>query len=328
MGQASYGQDFLVNIKFYNYENGLAGRFANCTFKDSRGIIWIGTQFGLNMFDGRDFLTFNESTGLPFPQVMEIYEDSEGWLWLYRSCVEKQSCTYDLAFLHTITHQVLTFEERFGTLVDFTQADITSIVTNENDDVFFSAKNQIIQWSGGKIKRKIDSAEFKKTPTLIAANGEDRLIGWYHDDTPQGEAFLNYMVFNLDGKILHTQIFPNSNKRKSLRTLKLAGKDNNGRQLVKFDYHFSSPAPFFIMQEDGSLEEDTSDWSTLGYPQRYFLDRRLPLAWKFEEEGPQAYAPSGEVIYSLTDDFPEFDTTLYVRQVRFDEDGLIWVAGR
>ena len=68
-----FTQEYLANVKFYNYENGLAGRFANCTFKDSRGIIWIGTQFGLNQFDGRDFLTFNEVSGLHFNRVTEIH---------------------------------------------------------------------------------------------------------------------------------------------------------------------------------------------------------------------------------------------------------------
>ena len=321
-------QGYLADVQFYNYENGLAGRFANCTFKDSRGIVWIGTQFGLNRFDGRDFLTFNETTGLPFPQVMEIYEDAEGWLWLYRSCVGKQSCTYNLAFLHAITHQVLTFEERFGDQVDFPQADITSIVTNENDDVFLSARKQVIQWSGGKIKRKIDLTDFKKTPTLIAAQGEESLMGWYHDDSPQGEAFLNYMVFNLEGEILNTQALPNPLKQKSLRTLRSAGKDHYGRQLIKFDYHFLSPASLLTMQEDGSLQESYSVWSSLEKPQKYYFDTTLTLAWEFDKYGPRAFAPSGEVIYKLADDLPEFEKPLAVRQVRFDEDGLIWVAGR
>ena len=68
-----FAQEYLTNIEFFTPENGLAGRFANCTFKDSRGIIWIGTQFGLNQFDGRDFLTFNEVSGLHFNRVTEIH---------------------------------------------------------------------------------------------------------------------------------------------------------------------------------------------------------------------------------------------------------------
>ncbi len=152
-------QDYLANVQFYNYENGLAGRFANCTFKDSRGLVWIGTQFGLNRFDGRDFLLFNQASGLPFNQVMEIHEDSEGWLWLFRSCYHKQGCTRNLAFLHSITHEVHTFEEHFGDKVDFGPEDVVSIMTNEIGDVFLNAKQQIVHWSGGDLMRKIDLSD-------------------------------------------------------------------------------------------------------------------------------------------------------------------------
>ncbi len=82
-------EEYLYHITDYTPENGLAGRFANFTHKDNRGLIWIGTQHGLHRFDGRIFKVFEETTGLPFNQVMEIYEDGEGWLWLYRSCLGK-----------------------------------------------------------------------------------------------------------------------------------------------------------------------------------------------------------------------------------------------
>ncbi|MFT4761244.1 MAG: ligand-binding sensor domain-containing protein [Paraglaciecola sp.] len=96
--QLSNAQKYLIDVEFYNHENGLAGKYANCSFKDSRGIFWIGTQFGLSRFDGRDFLNFRENTGLPFNQVMEIQEDSEGWLWLFRNCQLKSNCIRELAF--------------------------------------------------------------------------------------------------------------------------------------------------------------------------------------------------------------------------------------
>ena len=44
----------LSEFKFRRIDtrHGLSNSQANCVLKDSRGYVWIGTQFGLNRFDG------------------------------------------------------------------------------------------------------------------------------------------------------------------------------------------------------------------------------------------------------------------------------------
>jgi len=130
---------YLTTVKKYTTENGLAGRFANYTFKDNRGIIWMGTQHGLHRFDGRDFKIFDEESGLPFPEVMEIYEDDEGYLWLYRSCYSKNEdyCTKDLVFFHAITHEVLSVEKRFGEEMPFELHEIEAIVSSSDGKILY-----------------------------------------------------------------------------------------------------------------------------------------------------------------------------------------------
>jgi len=51
---------------------------------DTSGVIWIGTQNGLNRFDPvtQSFTTFYESDGLPNNRVTGIHEDKRGNLWL------------------------------------------------------------------------------------------------------------------------------------------------------------------------------------------------------------------------------------------------------
>ena len=51
-------------------------------FKDSKGLIWIGTQSGLVRYDGKNFFVFDESTGLVANEVWSIVEDGFGNLWL------------------------------------------------------------------------------------------------------------------------------------------------------------------------------------------------------------------------------------------------------
>ncbi len=143
-------EEYLYHITDYTPENGLAGSFTNYTHKDSRGLIWIGTQSGLHRFDGREFKVFDEAYGLPFNQVMEIYEDKEGWLWLYRSCKgkDKDYCYKDLAFFHHVTYEIQSFEERFGVEAPFKPTDIDFITTSPSNNKFvITTPNQTWLWT-------------------------------------------------------------------------------------------------------------------------------------------------------------------------------------
>lgn len=42
----------------YTTDDGLAGNFIECLFRDSRGFLWIGTRKGLQRFDGHEFRTY------------------------------------------------------------------------------------------------------------------------------------------------------------------------------------------------------------------------------------------------------------------------------
>jgi signal transduction histidine kinase/ligand-binding sensor domain-containing protein len=70
----------------YSIEDGLSQSVVNCIFQDSRGYIWIGTQNGLNRFDGYNFgvYTYNpgDSTSIANNWIYGIAEDQEFNLWI------------------------------------------------------------------------------------------------------------------------------------------------------------------------------------------------------------------------------------------------------
>ena len=49
-----------VLFKSFSDENGLSGSDVNCVLQDRKGFIWIGTDNGLNRFDGNDFKIFKQ----------------------------------------------------------------------------------------------------------------------------------------------------------------------------------------------------------------------------------------------------------------------------
>ena len=66
--------------KFYSTDTNLSSSLINQLFQDSRGFVWIATEYGLNRFDGLHFVTYwhatNDSTSLKDNYVHTIFEDS------------------------------------------------------------------------------------------------------------------------------------------------------------------------------------------------------------------------------------------------------------
>jgi signal transduction histidine kinase/ligand-binding sensor domain-containing protein/DNA-binding response OmpR family regulator len=72
-----------------NNTNGLSNNQVECIFKDSRGFLWIGTNMGLNRYDGTNFKIYknipNDNRSPLFDRIMDIQEDIDGNLWVQSS---------------------------------------------------------------------------------------------------------------------------------------------------------------------------------------------------------------------------------------------------
>lgn len=77
-----------INIKFDNIsiKDGLSQSSPNCIFQDSRGILWIGTEDGLNKYDGYSFEVYkpehNDQFSISNPRILSVCEDAESNLWI------------------------------------------------------------------------------------------------------------------------------------------------------------------------------------------------------------------------------------------------------
>ncbi len=76
------------NIKFENIstKEGLSQSSPNCIFQDSRGALWIGTEDGLNKFDGYSFIVYKPEVNNPGSisnnRISCIIESKDGNLWI------------------------------------------------------------------------------------------------------------------------------------------------------------------------------------------------------------------------------------------------------
>ncbi len=74
------------NFTNYSINEGLSQSVVNCIFQDSKGYIWIGTQNGLNRFDGENFEVYrfnpSDTNSLSNNWIYAISEDPESNLWI------------------------------------------------------------------------------------------------------------------------------------------------------------------------------------------------------------------------------------------------------
>src|SRR5687768_12756404 len=70
----------------YGVSAGLASNEATASLQDEQGFVWVGTNHGLQRFDGQRFMTFRhekgDSTSIPNNYVIQILLDKKKNLWV------------------------------------------------------------------------------------------------------------------------------------------------------------------------------------------------------------------------------------------------------
>ncbi|HLO82509.1 MAG TPA: two-component regulator propeller domain-containing protein [Chitinophagaceae bacterium] len=92
LGQAQY-----YNLAFRNYSSmdGLSQSEVNCVFEDKDGFLWIGTGYGLTLYDGKEFKNYynrvDDTTSIGGNFIVDIAQDKKGYLWfsIYNSGISR-----------------------------------------------------------------------------------------------------------------------------------------------------------------------------------------------------------------------------------------------
>jgi len=74
-----FAQDFFV--RQFTVSDGLPASGIQSLFKDSKGLLWIGTNAALCTYDGKQFTTILTPEGKTLDQVWSITEDPHGNMW-------------------------------------------------------------------------------------------------------------------------------------------------------------------------------------------------------------------------------------------------------
>ena len=138
-GQPLKKNNYIPNIQRFTTLDGLSHRSVSCVFQDRDDVIWLGTQNGLNRFDGYRFKHWlGKNHGVDLRYIYGITQDDAGWLWITTGLENK-----DIIFFHPKTEVFQTIVERFGEdciLLDIDFADNhteQNFVTDKHGTIFF-----------------------------------------------------------------------------------------------------------------------------------------------------------------------------------------------
>ncbi len=154
----STNEDYKIEVQHWNVEDGLSHRRTNVVHHDNQGFIWIGTNYGLNRFDGHQFKVFSkEKDGLGDNQISGIVEDNEGWLWVTSNLNFDKDRS--LSFINIYTYEVINVKERFGNNFPFDPNKLLSLKSDNNGTICLSTINKVYLYKDKKFKLFYDSDE-------------------------------------------------------------------------------------------------------------------------------------------------------------------------
>lgn len=205
--QVMDAQDFSLQSEFFGIEEGLSHRNVQCVHQDRQGIIWLGTKYGLNRFDGYNFEWFTqEKNQLQSNEINHILEDQEGLMWLIETGGSNIYYIKSISVFDPENHTVQSFEEKFGSTLPFQLSSVISFAQNEEGQfVFITKQNQLITYTESWNNYTINLGKFKKLHKIHWSPAEQFWV------TLEEEAGLQKLLtFDSQAKLLNELRYDNS----------------------------------------------------------------------------------------------------------------------
>ena len=139
-----------IQMRFLSVTEGLSHQTVNCFCQDEFGFVWIGTQDGLNRFDGRtvdQFKPDGSPYGISSNNIRQLHSDRNGHIFIRSlQCVER----YDLR------------HERFDLLYS---GDVSAMACND-DEIYIVDNDRIL-----RIDSTLPAGEYPQPETVFSFNG-------------------------------------------------------------------------------------------------------------------------------------------------------------
>ena len=147
---STIAQEISLYFRHYTTENGLSQNFTKSITQDSIGYIWVGTEHGLNRFDGYEFKQFhvdnNKTDGLSSDFITALCTDKKNRLWI--------GSWGGLNYYNQKTNKFYSFRHNVH--------DKSSLLSNMITYVFVDSKNYLWVGTNKGLNRSLTSLDSSK----------------------------------------------------------------------------------------------------------------------------------------------------------------------
>lgn len=149
-------QRYITNIHKTSVNQGLSSRDVRYFFKGSRGFMWMGTNNGLNRYDGHEYKVYTrDSHGFKSNQVTHIAEDEEGILWILDASAYNVKSV--LTLFDPIYEQVISLKDKIDPAIKFETGSLAQVVSHPKTGVWIlNPQGRIYQYWQGQLKQVAD----------------------------------------------------------------------------------------------------------------------------------------------------------------------------
>ena len=198
-------QQYLFDTQLITTDDGLANLMATATHIDREGFVWIGTQYGLNRYDGYSFRHYTkEKNGLQSNKnIRGIAEDGDGNIWLFYlkglNAFPNDEEVYAIDIFNTKTAEATSFEDFFieGTPFNVTEVNVPRIIDSKKRLWLTTTKGQLFLYDKGQFKKIFEQE--KSVIKYLTVDQQDQI--WLGMDK-------EVIGINTSGKILEAFALP------------------------------------------------------------------------------------------------------------------------
>lgn len=307
----STNEDYKIEVQHWNVENGLSHRRTNVVHHDNQGFIWIGTNYGLNRFDGHQFKVFSkEKDGLADNLISGIEEDDEGWLWVTSNLVFDKKRT--LSFINIYTYEVINVKERFGNDFPFDVSELVSLKSNKDGTICLSTLYKVYLYKDKKFKLLYKSDQF----IFITDYNQDKLLGYKE----KGTNHLIVETFELSENEYKTlgEFRPTGSEADQI-FLFSDGNDNRWFGTQTELYFQENQKPDWNKQQISKLVK------TENHNTPFLLFSNSEHLWFYDSNGLAVFDSNTDFFVELETAYPELKKA-DVKNINFDKYGNAWLS--
>ena len=293
-------------------EEGLSDNTITCIFQDSRGLLWIGTQDGLNVYNAYEFDVYknkkNNLASLSDNYIWDICEDKMGKIWV---ATNKGLNMYD-----RITQTFTTFSSKNSKLIS---DKVYAVIVDKQANLWVGTEKGIARYN--ELNEEFDNYQFQK-------QGSNAVYAIFQDSN--GEVLagsFGYGLWKYDSEKNTFAPYPNYPHSLNKDYVRVIFEDRNKNLWIGTDHGLrqkSPQSPDFKIYNVDSLDYPLSHALITAINEDHFGNLWVGTAGG----GVNVLHKNTHTFSHFRNDFNDLKSIAHdeINHIFTDKSGIIWIA--